>query len=174
MKKNLMTVLILGLVVVNLVLSAITMFSVTSTNKKTAAIVGSIASIINLEIKGNNGAQGGTEGPAVSMANTEVYELADQLTIPLKKGEDGKDHYAVVTVSLSMNTKDKGYKTYGEKMESNSSLIKGEITDTYSNLTLEEAKADIAGIQAEILTRVQNLFESQFIYKVTIIPVAYS
>ncbi len=177
MKKNLLTVLILGLVVVNMALSAITMFSVTSTNKKTAAIVDNIASILNLEIKeSDQEQQGETSAPAVSMANTEVYEIPDQLTILLKKGEDGEDHYAVISVSVSMNVKDKGYKTYGEKekMESNSSLIKREITDVYGELTLEEAKADLSGIQAEILSRVQNLFDSQFIYKVTIIPVAYS
>lgn len=178
MKKNLLTVLILGLVVVNMALSAITMFSVTSTNKKTAAIVDNIASILNLEVKEGDKEQqqGETTAPAVSMANTEVYEIPDQLTILLKKGEDGEDHYAVISVSVSMNIKDKGYKTYGEKekMKSNSSLIKREITDVYGELTLEEAKADLAGIQAEILSRVQTLFESQFIYKVTIIPATYS
>ena len=48
MKKNLMSVLILALLIVNIVLTVITMVSVTSTNKKTASVVNSIATVLNL------------------------------------------------------------------------------------------------------------------------------
>ena len=44
MKKNLLSVLVLALVLVNVILSAVMMFSVLSTNKKTAALVNSVAS----------------------------------------------------------------------------------------------------------------------------------
>ena len=50
MKKNLMSVLILALLIVNIVLTVITMVSVTSTNKKTASVVNSIATVLNLEL----------------------------------------------------------------------------------------------------------------------------
>ena len=50
MKKNLLTILILALVIVNLTLTVITMISVTGTNKKTAALVDTIATVLNLEL----------------------------------------------------------------------------------------------------------------------------
>jgi flagellar FliL protein len=50
MKKNLLTILILALMIVNVALSVITMISVTGTNKKTAALVDTIATVLNLEI----------------------------------------------------------------------------------------------------------------------------
>ena len=43
MKKNLISVIILALLIVNVVLTAIMMFSVTSASRKTAALVDNIA-----------------------------------------------------------------------------------------------------------------------------------
>ena len=50
MKKNLLSVLVLALVLVNVILSAVMMFSVLSTNRKTAALVTSVASILSMEL----------------------------------------------------------------------------------------------------------------------------
>ena len=52
MKKNLLSIVILALLIVNLVLTSIMMFSVMSTNKKTAAVVTDIASVLQLELGG--------------------------------------------------------------------------------------------------------------------------
>lgn len=171
MKKNLISILILALLVVNVVLTAITMFSVTSTNKKTAALVNDIASVLSLEL--SNGEDGKNAEVEVSMEDTVPYQIEDEMTIMLKQGEDGKDHYAVVSVSLSMNSKDKGYKTYGEKMGDNVSLIKGEINDVFASYTLEEARGNEDQIRDEILTRIQDMFDSQFVYKVTFSSIVY-
>lgn len=173
MKKNLISILILALLVVNVVLTAITMFSVTSTNKKTATLVNDIASVLSLELSSAQGAEGENTAVEVSMEDTVPYPIEDEMTIMLKKGEDGKDHYAVVSVSLSMNAKDKGYKTYGEKMGDNVSLIKGEINDVFASYTLEEARGNEEQIRSEILTRIQDMFDSQFVYKVTFSSIVY-
>ena len=53
MKKNLLSIVILALLIVNLVMTSIMMISVTGTNKKTAAIVTDIASILKLELNPN-------------------------------------------------------------------------------------------------------------------------
>ena len=46
-------------------------------------------------------------------------------------------------------------------------MIKGEIIEAISEYTLEEARADTDGIKQNILDRIQKLFKSRFIYKVT-------
>ena len=46
MKKNLISVIILALLIVNIVLTAIMMFSVTGASKKTAALVDNIATAL--------------------------------------------------------------------------------------------------------------------------------
>ena len=123
MKKNLLSIIILALLIVNLVMTSVMMISVTGTNKKTAAIVTDIASVLKLEL--NQGTEAGESAETVSLENTEAYDLPDEMTIPLLKGEDGVMHYALVKVSLSMNVKNDGYKTYGADISSRQSLCTG-------------------------------------------------
>ena len=70
MKKNLISIVILALLIVNIVLTAIMMFSVTSTNKKTAALVTDIASAISLDLGSNEVEE---EVEAVPMENIVPY-----------------------------------------------------------------------------------------------------
>lgn len=67
-----------------------------------------------------------------------------------------------------MNTKDKDYKTYGseEAMQSRESLIKSEINDIIGQYTVDEARNNQDQIRAEILERIQKMFESEFIFNV--------
>ena len=90
MKKNLISIIILALLVVNMVISAITMFSVTSTNKKTAAVVTKIAEMVDLELASTKEAEGADE--AVSLTDTISVDIPKEgtMNIPLKMGEDGK------------------------------------------------------------------------------------
>ena len=163
MKKNLLSIIILALLVVNIVLSAIMMISVTSASKKTAALVADISTIIGLEIDGIEKA--GVAG-AVSQQDTVVYDLTDELTIPLKNGEDGKSHYAVGKVSLSMNSTHEDYETYSD-LSTKEGLIKDIIFSVFGNYTMEEAKANPTQIKAEILQQIQELFGSDFIFGVS-------
>lgn len=164
MKKNLISIVILALLIVNIVFSAITLFSVSSTNKKTAALVTDIAAAINLDLGGETESE--KQEVSVSMADVVTYDITD-LTVPLKRGEgEEKEHYAMLSVTLSMNSKDKDYKTYGD-LSTRESLIKGEINDAVSQHTADEARENSHVIEEEILQRVQTMFDSQFIYDVT-------
>lgn len=163
MKKNLLSILILALLIVNLILTSIMMFSVTSSSNKTAKLVGDIATILNLEI--------GTGDDSAAIADitiddTEVYDIADKMIIPLLRGEDGEEHYCSVLITLSMNNKDKDYKTYSSTLSSKESLVKSEIIEVISSYTYEDAKADPKAMRDEILVRVQKLFDSEFIFEV--------
>ena len=169
MKKNLLSIIILALIVVNIVLSAIMMVSVSSASKKTAALVGDISALIGIEI---NGVAPSQAVSSVSMADTGVYTIkngAEDLTIPLKTGEDGKTHYAVGSVSLSLNKTHEDYATYGsdEAMASRTGLITDIIYSVFAKYTMEEAQANSAQIKAEILKGVQELYGSDFIFGVS-------
>ena len=50
MKKNLMTVLILALLIVNIALTGVMLVSIVGTNKKTAQLVDNITTAMNLEL----------------------------------------------------------------------------------------------------------------------------
>ena len=166
MKKNLLSIIILALLVVNIVLSAIMMISVTSASKKTAALVADISTIIGLEIDGlpKTGAAG-----TVSQQDTVVYTLSNtEMTIPLKVGADGKTHYAVGKVSLSINSTHEDYETYyTEDFSSKEGLIEDIIFSVLANYTMEEASGNPTQIKAEILQKIQELYGSDFIFGVS-------
>jgi len=169
MKKNLLSVLVLALVLVNVILSAVMMFSVLSTNKKTAALVNSVASILSLELE----EPGAEEQREVPMSDLAFWNLEGKMTIPLAnvEGDDGKIHYLVLEgIAISMNTKEKGYKTYGEDVEAGSyaSVVKDTITSVVSEHTVDECNNNFEEIRNEILERVKALFDKDFIYSVVI------
>lgn len=164
MKKNLLSIIILALLVVNIVLSAIMMISVSSATKKTASLVADIATIIGLEIEG---LPDSNMAASVPMSETEVYNITGELTIPLKTGEDGKSHFAMGTVSLSMNSAHEDYATYSETMATKEGLIKDIIFSVMANYTMEEAKSNSAVIKNEIIQEIQTLFGSDFIFAIS-------
>lgn len=172
MKKNLISIVLLALLIVNIVLTAIMMFSVIGTNKKTAALVTDIASAISLDL----GTEEEEEKEVVSMEDTVTYTIAD-MTIPFKKSvaaggeaeeQDNMDHFAMLSVTFSMNSKHKDYKSYGENMADREELIKGKIFEVVNSHTMEDAQADIESVRREILQKIQELFGSDFIFDTTI------
>ncbi|MDE6847231.1 MAG: flagellar basal body-associated FliL family protein [Lachnospiraceae bacterium] len=172
MKKNLISIVILALLIVNIALTAIMMFSMTSASKKTAALVDDISTALNLELEASKNG-GGSYEAAIPMSDIATYDISEKMTIPLKmeqdaEGNDGDPHFFIAVVTLSMNTKDKDYKTYGseEEMQSRESLIKSEINDIVSQYTVNEARNNQDQIRTEILDRVQTMFDSEFIFNV--------
>lgn len=171
MKKNLISIIILALLIVNIVLTSIMMFSVTSASRKTAALVDNIASVLSLELAGGTG--GEASAGSVPIEDIEVYSLSEEMTIPLKVGDDGEAHYCLVSISFSINTKADDYKKYGSDLSGQESLIKGEINRIFGQYTIEEARASETQIQDEILASVQKLYDSTFIFNVTFSDILY-
>lgn len=179
MKKNLLTVLILALLIVNIVLTSVMMFSVMNTNKKTAQLVNNIATVLELELTVPG--EEAEEKEPISLADTEEYSLSASMTIPLASetvvSESGttqtKERYIMFEAALLMNTKHDGYKDYGENIADRETLIKDVITSVVGAHTETECRNDMEGIKQEILEEIQKLFQSEFIYKIAISNVKY-
>lgn len=174
MKKNILSILILALLVVNIVMTAIMMFSVTGAMKSTTTLVGKIATVLDIELASSQDEEN------VSIENTQVYTIAEAMTIPLKTsevkdGETPKDHYAMMKVTIYMNTKHEDYEKYGtaEQLSAREEMIKSEIISVVRSHTLEEFKNDSEGIYAEIVAKLQKMYNSRFIYKVACGDVKY-
>ena len=163
MKKNLLSVVILALRVVNLILTGIMMFSCVSANKKTAALVNDIASVLDLELTG--GGSNTEEVAAVSVADTEIYNIADAMTVALSPSEDGKEHYCMCEVSFSMNKTHEDYETMSPMVATQESKIRSIIIGVIGGYTKEEAQANQKAIESAILEQVQQMFGSNFIYE---------
>ena len=177
MKKNLLSVLILALLVVNIVMSVIMMISVIGTNSKTGELVASVAAVLNLELY-----EPGSDYAArnVSLDQTAVYSLADRLMVQLRQSTDaeGKTTGAnMVTfyMALDMNKEHDDYAKYGttEFLDSLEIEIKSAVAQVVQDYTEQEFRDNTDAITKEILIAIQSLFGSDFVYKVVISDVVY-
>lgn len=168
MKKNLLTVLILALLLVNIILTAVLMFSISGTNKQTAKLVSNIATVLNLEMN----EPGETEvKEEISLKDTATYAMGAG-TYMLASTDD-KVRYIICEVSLSMNIKHADYKDYGETIAERKSDIQNVITSVIAEHTEAECRNNLEGLKEEILDAIQKLFGSDFIYKVGISEVMF-
>lgn len=174
MKKNLLSILILALLIVNIVLTAMMMFSTMSATKKTSQLVTDIASVLQLEMEG---VSDGTTIRDVPLSQTETYNISE-LTIGLRPEEGEAAHYCLVNIVLSMDTKAKGYKDYGsaESMAKYETLISSEINTIMGSYSMDELRASSGQEEArmKILESIQKMFDSDFIYNVSISDIKFS
>lgn len=179
MKKNLLTIIIIALLIVNIVLTGIMMVSMMGTNKKTADLVSDIAAVLNLEL-GNPEEE---EEVVIPMSQQFIWNLTDKLEIPLQSEDivdvEGnitgkKDHYIVfTTIAFSLDTKAKGYKKYGADIANYESMVRDAITSTVSKHTIDDCRNDFDTIRKEVLEAVRALFDKEFIYNVAISGIKY-
>ena len=155
--------MILALVLVNLILTAILTITVLPETKKANELITQVCSAINLELESGSVKSDASSVPIDKLA---TYDISDSMTINLKDSGDGKEHYAVITVSLFMNKDSKGYKSFGESMEEKKNLVMSEITSVVSGFTYDEFKSDQQGVQDAIVADLQKLFDSDFIVSV--------
>ena len=170
MKKNLLSIVILSLLIVNIVLTAIMLFSVIGTNKKTAEIVTDIAGILSLELGTESGGQTGMSSPE----DSEFYTIPE-MTITTKRAEgQEKDTYCMIAITLSINKTHEKYATFGgEAMGNYVDLIKGEIFAVIGQYTADEIRLMQDDIREEILKRVQSRLGSDVVYDITISSIMF-
>lgn len=162
MKKNLITVITLALVVVNLVLTVILTITILPETKKANELITKVCSAIDLDLESGSA----TSNANIPIDQIDVYDIDDEQTINLKSSGDGKDHFAIITVSISMDKKNKDYKDLQPEVENKVKLIKGEINNIVSQYTIEEIKDNQSAVQNEILKDLQKMFGSDFIVAV--------
>ena len=162
MKKNLITVITLALVVMNLVLTVILTITILPETKKANELITKVCSAIDLDLESGSV----TSNADIPIDQIDVYDIEDQQTINLKSSGDGKDHFAVITVSISMDKKNKDYKDLQPEVENKVELIKGEINNIVSQYTIDEIKNNQSAVQNEILKDLQKMFGSDFIVAV--------
>lgn len=162
MKKNLITVITLALVVVNLVLTVILTITILPETQKANELITKVCSAIDLDLESGSA----TSNANIPIDKIEVYNIDDEQTINLKQDGDGKDHFAMITVSISMDTKNSDYKELKPQVEEKVNLIKGDINNIVSQYTIDEIKNNQSAVQDEILKDLQKMFGSDFIVAV--------
>lgn len=160
MKKNILTIIIMAITLINTVLLAVLVFAIVPTSNRTNALVTKVASIVDLELESPNGEE------ELSVEDIDSYTLEDSLKI-LLESSDGTDHYMTVEVTLSMDMTNEDYAVLKEKVSANKNAIKEIIDDAFSKYTKDEVKPNKEIIKQEILVGLQEYFNSDFIINVS-------
>ena len=170
MKKNLMSVLILALLVVNLVLTAITMISIVPSAKKSNELITEICTALDLELASGRNAN----LSSVPIENLVTYTLEGSVTVNLRNSEDGQEHYAIVSVVLSLDNSNEDYEKLGKngiEAKVYDSNIKNIVNDVVHTYTKEEIKAEPERAEKEILEKLQGFFDSNVVVDVGFVQV---
>lgn len=168
MKKNLISIIVLGMVVANLVVSVMTLMTISTASAKVTTLISDISSVLALELTDSSV----TLQPAgLSQDEIAVYNIEgdNKLTIPLRpSGTDSKQYVAQIEVSLLMDMTNPDYAKYGASLNEKVSIIKSAVNEVVSSHTYEEIAADPAQteLRKEILSKIQAEFGSTFIYQV--------
>lgn len=163
MKKNLISVIILALVLTNLVLTGLLIFSVLPQTKKANELIDRVCKAIDLDLA--SGAASGTSNIPVDKRESWIMNGGQKLTVTLAKGENSKPAYAVIILSFTMNKDSEGYTKYGaETLTAQDDIIKGKVNSILSSYTLDEYEQyRDTKISEEILTYMQETYGADFV-----------
>lgn len=167
MKKSIISIITLTLCIINLVLNVLIIFSVVPTVTKTDNLIGKIAAIVDLEISGVTPNSVGT----LAIDEIEPISIVDstgssKITVTLSSA-DGKAHYAIVNVTVSLDKTHEDYSKLRASVDNAMNLMINCVDTVVSSYPYETALDNKAVMEDEILTSLKNLFQSDFIYDVS-------
>lgn len=170
MKKSMLNVITLALVLINLVLTVILTFSIVSTTKKTDNLIVKVAEIIDLDVGGGLSSENVNASIGVDDLETVDVKNSDdttKITLSLLDSKN-KIHYAQVNVTLTLNKKSKDYSSKRASINSGMQLIVNNVNSVVSSYTYDTALQNKSNMEAQILSELQNLFQTDMIHSVAI------
>ena len=98
----------------------------------------------------------------------EIYTFEEKLTVNLAKtAGDSTNHFALFSVSLSMNKKNKDYEAKNALISTSETYIKEIVSDEFGKYTLDTVKKNKEVIKQEILNQLKEYFNSDFIVSIS-------
>jgi len=167
MKKSMLNVITLALVLINLVLTVLLTFSLVSTNKKTNDLITKIASIIDLDVGGGVSSDTKNNANIDDIAYIDITNN-DSTDITISYIEGGKTHYAVLTVSLGLNSKAKDYDSVTKSINNGMKVVVNKITNEANKYTYSTISASKSTMESNLLDELQDLFQTECIQSVYI------
>lgn len=166
MKKNIFSVIITVLTVINVVLTAILFFVMMPTFQKTNNLITQVASVLNLETDADSEADPDSNYSIQDIESVSVT-FESQVTYNLKNDAQGKPHYALMNgyvVDINKNADD--YKDISGLVsdETQQTKISSEIGSVLQGLDVNEAGQPEA--QKAVLERLREMYDTKAIVKV--------
>lgn len=162
MKKNLITVIILAISIVNLILNIMIVFVCMPSTKKVNNLITEIAAVMNLELE----SEGDT--PKVAIEDIANFNIEAQV-VNLKDDGSGTSHYVQMGLTLELDKSSEDYEALNAMLVDASGAIFDEARNivqnyTYAEVTDQSVQDDI---KKQILDRLQKKYATRCIYNVS-------
>lgn len=168
MKKSMLNVITLALVLINLVLTVLLTFSLVSTNKKTNNLITKVSEIIDLDVGGISKSGDSTSTGRVSESDIVYVDVTsgDKDSITVSYTSNGKTHYAVLKVTLGLNSKAKDYSTKSTSINNGMKVIVNVISKEAQKYSYDSLEKNQAKFESDLLAALQDQFQTECIYSV--------
>lgn len=162
MKKSLLNIITLALILTNTILTTIMVFVIVPSMQDSNRIIKKVAQAINLELDNTTD----KDLSNVPLEDCETYDLETKLTISLKKGSDGKDHYAVIYPTLLLYKEGSNYTKNLDILKEKKALATQHIQEVVQKYTATELQTNPDAVREETLKDLQGIFGNDFIVQV--------
>ena len=168
MKKNILTIIIMALAVINVILTAVIVFTMVPAMNRTNNLVKEISQMVDLELEQSEK----EKNAVVSVKDRDIHSFSSStegtLTINLKKSQDGKDHYALLDmVYVTINKSSDDYDDLADIIDSRGSDIIQKVTDVIGSYDYETISSDRDSMKQQIIQKLQEFFETEAIVDVS-------
>ncbi len=163
MKKNLITVIILAICIINLVFNIILVFAFLPSAEKTNKLITDIAAVLDLEI-------------ASLTAGDSAFDVGNLVPIQLEAdtinlASDGSDasHYVQYELTINLDKTAADYDKVSTNLTSSSSIVYDTTRNIVAQYTYEQVK-DVEvqrKIKEEILVSLKETFNTECIYSIS-------
>lgn len=168
MKKNIFTIVIMALAAINVILTAVIVFTTVPAMNRTNKLIQQISTMVDLELEGSEENQ----DAVVSVKDKEVHTFKNStettITINLKKSANGEAHYAQLdAVYVTVNKAADDYEDLAALLDSKGSDVIDIVTKTMRTYDYETITTGDSQLKSEIVEQLQVFFESDTIIDVT-------
>ncbi len=159
MKKNLITVLIFALCLINLVFNILLVFVFMPSANKTNKLITDIAKVLDLELA----SQKSEEESSVDVSNLDQYQLEQGNAINLAADDSGSIHVLQYGLTINMNKTAEDYEKVSLDVAASSSLIYDLCRDVMGKYTYAQVIDTTTQneIKEKLLTELKKIFNTK-------------
>jgi flagellar FliL protein len=155
MKKNMLTIIVIAVCVINMALTSIMMFVMMPAFSNMNNVISQVVSILNLELESEN-----SDEPSYSIKDIEVRtvtfdEDGKSQTINLAPSGDGNSHFGILTgVKFELNTTADDYSDVVEILDTKPSILLDVVKDVIASFKSEDISE--AAVKEQALARIND------------------
>lgn len=167
MKKNIFTIIIMALAVINVILTAVIVFTTVPAMNRTNKLIQQITEVVDLELESSEEKQ----DAIVDVKDRENHQFTNTtgtITINLQKSEDGNEHWAQLdAVYVTVNKASDDYEDLVTELDAKGSDVIDIVTDVIGSYDYEKISANKGQMKNDIVEKLQEFFGSDFIIDIS-------